>query len=97
MPRPLNKIAADILTDWGTGPVRDPKQQKNHHRFGLPYLYAMLDLQKITDRYGMDDGEDIVLRFLTNVTTWRGEAARRLKAELNEHLKEKANAGHHRA
>jgi len=38
----------------------------------------------------MDDAEDIILRFLTNAGPWRGEVARQVKSELNQHLKEKS-------
>ena len=34
-----------------------------------------------------DDGGSIVLYFLSNATTWRGEDARRIKAELKSLLK----------
>jgi hypothetical protein len=70
-PRPLRVIAAEIDREW-------PKVY-----FGArPYLDAMHVLEKITDRYGLDRADDIVRYFLANATTWRGEAARRIKAEL---------------
>lgn len=74
--RPLNAIAAEIITNW-----RKPY-------FGaVPYLAAMATLHDIDDRYGMDSGESIVRYFLSNATTWRGEHARRIKAELKGMLK----------
>lgn len=69
--RPLYLIAEDIRRDW-------PKPY-----FGaVPYLDAMGELTNITDMYGADDGETIVVYFLANAHTWRGETARRVKAEL---------------
>ena len=69
--RPLSVIAAEIGADW-------PRPY-----FGaVPYLRAMRDLDRITDRYGLDDADGIVRYFLVNARTWRGETARRLKAEL---------------
>jgi hypothetical protein len=74
--RSLSRIAADIAADW-TKPY-----------FGaVPYLEAMVDLDQITDRYYEDDAEDVVRYFLANATTWRGETARTIKAELKELLK----------
>lgn len=84
MPRPLNKLAAVILTDWG--PYMPPK---GFRLFAMPYVQAMLSLEKLSDYYGVDDAEDIVLRFLSNAAPWRGEVARQVKSELNQHLKEK--------
>ena len=49
-----------------------------------PYLKAMLELDKITDKYGWDDATSILLYFKGNVAGWRGEDARRLKKELDE-------------
>lgn len=74
--RSLSTIAREIRQTW-------PKVY-----FGaVPYLEAMSTLDKVTDRYGMDPGEDIVRYFLSNATTWRGEDARRIKAELKAMLK----------
>lgn len=74
--RPLHRIAAEVRQDW-TKPY-----------FGaVPYLRAMSTLGSITDKYGLDDGESIVAYFLANAQTWKGETARRVKAELNAMLK----------
>lgn len=74
--RPLSEIAAEIRKDW-----------KNVNYAAKPYLDAMGTLNLITDRYILDPGKEIVLYFLSNATTWRGETARRIKAELNAMLK----------
>lgn len=76
MSRPVKEIAAEIVLDWG-GKVY----------FGaVPYLEAMSTLDNITDPYGSDRGEDIVRYFLANATTWRGQKAREIKAELRAML-----------
>jgi hypothetical protein len=76
--RPLHKIAQEILGDWP--PAR--------MYFGaMPYVQVMLHLDKITDLYGADDADTIVRYFLVNARTWRGETARRIKAELRAMLK----------
>lgn len=74
--RPLYQIAREIKKTW-------PKVY-----FGaVPYLEAMASLDRITDAYGYDSGDMIVRYFLSNATTWRGEDARRIKAELKKLLK----------
>lgn len=74
--RPLNVIAADIRMTW-------PKVY-----FGaVPYLEAMSRINSIRDMYGYDDADSIVRYFLINAKTWRGEDARRIKAELKGMLK----------
>lgn len=69
--RPLYEISREIRRDW-TNPY-----------FGaVPYLDAMGGLNRITDTYGMDSARYVVLYFLSNAGTWRGETARRIKTEL---------------
>lgn len=77
MSRPIYQIAEDIRQDW-----------KKPYFGAVPYLEAMGSLNQITDRYLWDDGYDIVMYFLANATTWRGETARTIKAELKNILKE---------
>jgi hypothetical protein len=75
-PRPIYTIAEEILRTW-------PKV----NYAAAPYLQAMLSLTKISDSYGMDSGVSVVLYFLSNASSWRGEDARRIKKELNQILK----------
>src|SRR5262249_27295512 len=69
--RRLCEIAREIRRDWR--PV---------NYAALPYLNAMAALDSVTDTYGYDTGQSVVLYFLANAGTWRGETARRIKAEL---------------
>lgn len=69
--RPLHTIARDIVQDW---------ERPNYA--AAPYLEALADLDTVADNYGYDSGRSIVLYFLSNAATWRGETARRIKAEL---------------
>ncbi len=71
--RPLHVIAREIQKEW-----------TNIYFGAAPYLHAMLSLDKITDDYFADTGKSVVLYFLSNATNWRGEAARRIKAELKQ-------------
>jgi len=75
--RPLHEIAREISMDWGL----------KINYAAQPYLNAMAALNEITDMYGYDSAEEIVLRFLGNATSWRGETARRVKAELRAMIK----------
>ena len=76
MARPLYEIADDIRRTW------------SKPYFGaVPYIQAMACLRDITDNYGFDSGDSIVRYFLSNAATWRGEDARRVKAELKGMLK----------
>lgn len=69
--RSLSTIASEIRKDW-TKPY-----------FGaVPYLDAMATLNSISDDYFCDSGRSIVAYFLSNAATWRGDVARRVKAEL---------------
>ena len=73
--RPLYVIAAEIKRDW-----------KNVYFGAVPYLEAMTDLNSVKDYYGCDSGDSVVRYFLANANTWRGETARRVKAELKAML-----------
>jgi len=73
MTRPLFQIAAEIRADW-----------KNPYFGAVPYLSAMSTLSDVREKYIYDDGKSIVLYFLANAGTWRGDTARRVKAELKE-------------
>lgn len=77
--RPLHAIATEIREDW------------TKVYFGAePYLAAMESLDKITDNYHADSARSIVSYFLVNATTWRGDVARRVKAELKAMLKSRS-------
>jgi hypothetical protein len=44
----------------------------------------METLDTIDDKYMYETAKSIVLYFLANANTWRGETARRIKAELKQ-------------
>ncbi len=69
--RPIRLIALEIERLW----------QKPY--FGaVPYIRAMRDVVKPGDAHGCEDGRTQVIYFLSNATTWKGDDARRIKAEL---------------
>jgi hypothetical protein len=79
MPRLLKDIAKDIWLDWG--------EKVNYA--ARPYLEALDCVSYIDDRYYEDSADSLVRYFLSNATTWRGETARRIKAELKALLGDK--------
>ena len=75
MNRPIKVIAQDIRANW-------PKV----HYTAKPYLDAMSSLNSIDENYMFDSGKSVVNYFLSNARTWRGEDAKRIKAELKAML-----------
>lgn len=73
-PRPLYQIATEIRKDWGAKVNFAAK----------PYLEAMGGLTNVTDSYGMDSAKSVVLYFLSNAGTWKGDKAKEIKAELKK-------------
>lgn len=80
MSRTISAIARDII--------------KAHHEVGKnpPYLNAyvvpMVSLSEVTDYYGADDGEYVVIYALSNLSHWRHPRAKALKDELKVILHE---------
>jgi hypothetical protein len=69
--RLISQIANEIRKDW---------TRVNYA--AKPYLCAMQTMGDIRESYGYDSGVSIVLYFLSNASTWKGETAKRIKAEL---------------
>jgi len=76
----LSELAGRVRRDWGSKVNFAAK----------PYLSAMGSLNDITDQYGLDSGQSIVAYFLSNASSWRGEEAKAVKAELKKRLKMKS-------
>jgi hypothetical protein len=73
--RNLCEIAQEIKTEW-----------KNPYFGAVPYLKAMSFMNSINDNFYGDSGKSIVAYFLANAGTWRGDTAKRVKAELKSML-----------
>jgi len=74
--RPLYAIASEIKRNW----------EKVY--FGaVPYLDAMQGLESVNESFGYDSGRGIVRYFLANASSWKGETAKRIKAELKNLIK----------
>jgi hypothetical protein len=78
MTRPLYTIAIEIERTW--------KPQVS--RAARPYVDAMFKVASLDDMYYSDPADSLVRYFLSNAATWRGEDAKRIKAELKAMLKE---------
>ena len=74
--RAIKDIAKEIRSDW-----------KKPYFGAVPYLEAMETRHASEDNDCMGAAKTIVLYFLANATTWRGETARRVKAELKSMCK----------
>jgi len=72
MSRPISTIAAEIEKDWG-GKVNYAAR---------PYLAAMHSLTTIKSTYGADSAKSVLLYFLSNASSWKGETAKRVKEEI---------------
>lgn len=77
MSRSIHAIAREVEQDWTVV-----------NYAAKPYLDAMHSLRSISDNYYQDTGYSVVSYFLANATQWKGEVARRIKAELKEILKQ---------
>ena len=77
MARSLNDISREIRLDWG-GKINFAAK---------PYLAAMMGMGDINEQFGYDSGRSIVIYFLNNASSWRGDVAKRVKAELRAMLK----------
>lgn len=69
--RTLREIAIEIRREW-----------KNISPDALECLIPMYQLDSVNDYFMFDDGKSIVLYFLSRAGGWRGDSARRIKAEL---------------
>ena len=76
MPRKLYEIAAEVRKDW-----------KKVNYAAKPYLDAMAELNDVNEMYYADSAKSVVLYFLCNVGSWRGEVAKRVKLELKAMVK----------
>jgi hypothetical protein len=72
----ISEIAGIIADDWS-----------KVNFAASPYLIAMYSLTTVNDKYGVESGRGIVAYFLSNATSWKGEVAKAVKAELKKRLK----------
>jgi hypothetical protein len=75
--RLLSDIAKEILKEW-----------KSPYFGAVPYIYAMREMETLNSTHGEDSAKSIINYFLANAQMWRGDVARRVKAELKDMLAE---------
>jgi len=73
--RPIYEIAREIRKYW-----------ESPYFGAVPYIRAMSELNTISDKYGLDPAREILNYFLCNASTFRGEHARAIKAEIKSIL-----------
>lgn len=71
--RTFAQIAEEIIEKWA-----------NPSPYALPYIKALRTIHSTepSASYGVEDASEQVMRFLANASGWRGNDARRIKAEL---------------
>ena len=75
-PASSREIACAIESDW-----------KNVSPYAQPYLDAMKQLESVSDAYFADSGASVIMYFLANANSYRGEGARAYKALLKAMVK----------
>jgi hypothetical protein len=75
--RPLYELGATIESE---------NRGKPWFAYAKPYVEALCTISTTADNYGADTGKSIVLYALSNLSSWRGETAKAVKAELKLHL-----------
>jgi len=72
----VSEIAYAIAKDW-----------KNVSPYAADYLNAMKSINSVEDNYYADSAKSVVMYFLANAASYRGENARAYKALLKEMVK----------
>ena len=70
------EIARAIVKDW-----------KNINPYAAEYLNAMLTIESIEESYYADSAKSVVMYFLANAGSYRGDNARSYKALLKDMVK----------
>lgn len=79
--RPLHVIGMELL-----GHLRKLPESHMGYWAGIPYSRPLIYLQDTNDVYGADSADSIIRYALGNLSSWRGEDAKRIRAELKAHL-----------
>jgi hypothetical protein len=73
----VSEIAHAIANDW-----------QNVNPYAVDYLNAMKQIRSVNESYYAESAHSVILYFLANAGTYRGENARTYKALLKDLLKE---------
>jgi hypothetical protein len=87
-------MAADDVTHMSVNEIGSLIAREWHpaNYAAKPYIEAMQDIDA-QGNYIADSWTSIVAYFLSNATSWRGDTAKAVKAELNKRLKHKRMNG----
>jgi hypothetical protein len=72
----VSEIAHAIAKDW-----------TNVSPYAADYLNAMKEIRNVDDNYYADSAKSVILYFLANASSYRGENARSYKALLKDMVK----------
>jgi hypothetical protein len=72
----VSEIAIAISKDW-----------KTINPYANEYLKAMMSINSVNDNYYAESGKSVILYFLANAGTYRGENAKAYKALLKAMVK----------
>ena len=75
MTRPLYEIAEEITADYAS-------KGKPVYFAAAPYVEALSTMTTIEDSFYDQSGRTIVAYLISNLSYWRGDVAKRVKAEL---------------
>jgi hypothetical protein len=87
--RTFSEIAQEVMNLWKAKYGKYSRNLPWSLQCAIPYLQAMLECDT-TDKdaqYYAETVESVVVYFLANITSWRGDDAKRIKAELKSMLK----------
>jgi hypothetical protein len=73
----VSEIAHAIANDW-----------QNVNPYAVDYLNAMKQIRSVNESYYAESAHSVILYFLANAGSYRGENARTYKALLKDLLKE---------
>ena len=79
--RPIYEIAEEIAMDAQQHRITKG-QWPGWWNYSAQYVDAMLGITSIDDNYGYDTARSVVLYALSSLQYWKGDTARRVKAEL---------------
>ena len=89
MTRSPHEIGGEILMAMHEALMKSPGKVPTWVRTSMPYAKALRRMHNWKDDYGLEPAKGVVLYLLNNLHNWRGDAARSIKAELHEIVKEK--------
>jgi hypothetical protein len=85
--RSLHSIAKDIVNDLNNQYTNQGKPNPDWVKYAMPYIVALNELDSIDDDYYADSAYSVVCYALSNLSYWRGDVAKSVKAELKALVK----------